>query len=99
MGSDLAAYDSSSMLATMPAPVSTLGSGRVKPSVYFIPIDQPTSSRPATTSRIQAMTGPPRRAGAGDASSLPASRYGASRRVSFEGSKKRLEGAGDHGHR
>lgn len=45
------------MLAMMPAPVRTLGTRRVKPSVYFMPIDQPTSSRPATSSRIQAMRG------------------------------------------
>src|SRR5919112_1411098 len=57
MGSVRAAYDSSSMLPTMPAPVRTLGTSRVKPSVYFIPTAQPTSSRPATTSRTQAMTG------------------------------------------
>lgn len=57
MGRDLAAYDSRIMLAAIPAPVSRLGTSRVKPSVYFMPIDQPTSSRPATTSRTQAMTG------------------------------------------
>src|SRR5262245_16418912 len=45
------------MLATIPAPVNTLGHNRVNPSVNFMPIDQPTSSRPATRSRTQAMTG------------------------------------------
>ncbi|GAA2911060.1 hypothetical protein GCM10010524_47900 [Streptomyces mexicanus] len=29
----------------------------MKPSLYFIPIDQATSSRPATISRTQATTG------------------------------------------
>lgn len=59
IGSDFAACDSSTMLATIPSPVNTLGHSRVNPSVYFIPIDQPTSSRPATTSRTHATTAPP----------------------------------------
>src|SRR3954454_20662997 len=62
MGRDFAAYDSSSMLATIPAPVNRLGTSRVNPCVYggwgvtpnrhSMPIDQPTSSRPATTSKV-----------------------------------------------
>lgn len=40
---------------TIAAPVSTLGSGRVNPSVYFRPIAQPTSRRPATKRYVQAM--------------------------------------------
>ncbi|GEB52907.1 hypothetical protein SCA03_54580 [Streptomyces cacaoi] len=56
-----------------------LGHSLVKPSVYFIPIDQATSMRPATTSRIQAMTAPPKTELAG-VRRLGSSRYGASRR-------------------
>lgn len=59
IGSDFAACDNSTMLATIPNPVNTLGHSRVNPSVYFIPIDQPTSSRPATASRTHATTAPP----------------------------------------
>ncbi|GAA2600654.1 hypothetical protein GCM10010424_58900 [Streptomyces lienomycini] len=91
MGSVRAAYDSSTMLATIPAPVNTLGHSRVKPSVYFIPIDQPTSSRPATNNRTHAMTGTSVSELNGGASSLPA-RYGASRRGAPKGSKDKGKG-------
>jgi len=58
MGRSRAAMPSSSMLATMARPVRTLGTGRVKPSVYFSPMAQPVSSSPAITSRIQLRMAP-----------------------------------------
>src|SRR5690242_18932054 len=57
MGRHVAEEECRTMLAKMSTPVRTLGTSRVKPSVYFMPIDSPTSSRPATSSRIQAMRG------------------------------------------
>src|SRR5262245_5074361 len=49
------ATPSSARLATMQATVQRLGQRRVNPSVYLRPIAQPTSSRPATRSRIQSI--------------------------------------------
>lgn len=55
-GQMLRGEPSSTMLATMAPPVRTLGTSRVKPSVYLSPMAQQTSSSPAMTRRIQDMT-------------------------------------------
>jgi len=47
------AMPSSAMLTAMAANVPTVGHSRVNPSVYFKPIAQPTSNKPATVRRIQ----------------------------------------------
>ncbi len=51
------AQPSSPIEATRLTPVSNVGIGRVKPSVYFRPTAQPISNRPAMNRMIQAMTG------------------------------------------
>src|SRR6476469_7876823 len=55
MGRVFTARPSSATLPSMLRPVRSVGSGRVKPAVYFRPMAQPTSSRPATTRMIHAI--------------------------------------------
>jgi hypothetical protein len=50
------ARPSSTTLATIAAPVPTDGHSRVKPSVYFRPMAQTTSSNPAINSNNQLMS-------------------------------------------
>src|SRR5688572_30182729 len=45
-------------LTTIATSVATVGHGRVKPSVYFNPIAQPTSNSPATITINQAIVEP-----------------------------------------
>ncbi len=54
-GSDLIAIPSKPRLIAIAATVPTVGHSRVKPSVYFRPIAQPTSNGPASTRRSQAI--------------------------------------------
>lgn len=58
IGSVFSASASKMMLAVIAASVSTDGTSRVNPSVYFRPTAQPTSIKPATNRMYQAMKGP-----------------------------------------
>src|SRR3712207_2954138 len=62
-GSVLSASPRRRTLTTMLTRVSTDGTRRVKPSVYFSPIAQPISNKPARARYVHAMTGPPSLAG------------------------------------